>query len=47
LDESRQHAPDLLDLLGDPCVQFSRQEVEVSGKKQIILKFVAGTQGVP
>jgi protein xylosyltransferase len=47
LDESREHAPDLLDLLGNPGVRFSRQELEVSGKKQIILKFVAGTQGVP
>src|SRR5882672_6711655 len=47
LHEARQHPPDLLELSGQLLVHLCRQEPEISGKKEIILKFIAGTQGMP
>jgi hypothetical protein len=47
LHEAGQHAPDFLELSGELPVQRRRQEPEISGKKEIILKFITGTQGVP
>jgi hypothetical protein len=46
-DEAAQHAPDIFDLLSERGMLLKRQEPKVQGKKQIILKFVAGTQRMP
>ena len=47
LHKAGEHAPDVLELRYQRCVQLTRQEPEIPGEKQIILKFVTGTQGVP
>src|SRR4051812_26767684 len=47
LHQANQHAPDLFQLPRECSVQVHGQKLEVAGKKEIILKFVAGTQGMP
>lgn len=46
MHQAGEHTSNILDLPGKRNVQLARQEPQVPGKKQIILKFVARTQRV-
>lgn len=46
LDQSRQQAPDLIDLTRSLGVQRTRHEPKIPREKEIILKFVSGPEGV-
>ena len=47
LNQAGQHASDLLKLTREPGMRGGGQELEVLRKKEIILKFVTGTQAMP
>jgi hypothetical protein len=46
VNQAGQHTPNLLQLAREPGVRGRGQELEIPRKKEIILKFIAGTQGM-
>src|SRR4051812_10301869 len=47
LHQAGEHTPHFFQFPREFPVQVHGQKLEVAGKKEIILKFVAGTQGMP